>query len=274
MTHYDLHTHSSASDGTLSPTELVRRAHERGVKVLALTDHDCTDGVAEAKEEAIAHELILIPGVEISVTWEKDQTIHVVGLRIDPTTTVLQAGLSRLREFRDWRAHEMGRRLAAHGIPGAFEGARALALGAIVSRTHFARFLVAAGHGRDTNEIFEHFLVRDKPGYVVGEWANLTECVDWIRAAGGQAILAHPLRYPLSSSRLRQLLGQFRDCGGEGLELISGRHNDCQILVPYAHAFGLAASLGSDFHHPIPPHIDLGLLADLPINVQPVWERW
>ncbi|CAK0757480.1 3',5'-nucleoside bisphosphate phosphatase [Gammaproteobacteria bacterium] len=274
MTRYDLHTHSNASDGTLSPTELVRRARDRGINVLALTDHDSTDGLAEAEAEAIRLGLIFVPGVEISVTWENHQTIHVVGLQLNPATPVLQAGLARLREFRGWRACEMARRLAVHGIPGAFEGARALARGTIVSRTHFARFLVAGGHSRDVNDAFEHFLLPGKPGYVSGEWANLTECVNWIQTAGGQAVLAHPLRYPLSGSRLRQLLGQFRDCGGVALELISGRNNESQILANYAHEFGLMASLGSDFHTPVNPHVDLGLLADLPNDVPPVWANW
>ncbi|CAK0738047.1 3',5'-nucleoside bisphosphate phosphatase [Gammaproteobacteria bacterium] len=275
MTRYDLHTHSTASDGTLSPTELVRRAQERGIEVLALTDHDCTDGVAEATTEANKLGLILIPGMELSVSWENGQTIHMVGLRIDPATPVLQAGLLRLREVRNWRAEEMGRRLATHGILGAFEGAQALARGPIVSRTHFARFLVAGGHSRDMNGAFDHFLVRGKPGYVAGEWATLNEGIDWIQAAGGQAVLAHPLRYPLSSTRLRQLLGQFRDCGGVGLEVISGRHpNDIQVLAQYARTFGLAASVGSDFHHPDSPYTDLGRLADLPPNVQPLWLNW
>jgi len=275
MTRYDLHTHSTVSDGTLSPTELVHRAWERGVEVLALTDHDCTDGVAEATTEAVKLGLILIPGVEMSVTWENGQTIHVVGLRIDLSTSVLQAGLLRLREFRNWRAQEIGRRLAVHGIPDAFEGAQALVRGPIVSRTHFARFLVAGGYCRDMTDAFDHLLVRGKPGYVEGEWANLIEGVDWIQAAGGQAVLAHPSRYPLSAPRLRQLLGQFRDCGGVGLEVISGRHHhDSQTLAQYARLFGLAASVGSDFHHPDSPHIDLGRLPDLPPNVQPLWANW
>jgi hypothetical protein len=275
MVRYDLHCHSTASDGTLTPAEVVHRAWERGVEVLALTDHDCTDGLAEAGAKAASLSLTLVPGVEISVTWEEGQVIHVVGLHVDPEAPALQAGLLRLQEFRQGRAQEIGRRLAAQGIPSAFEGARALARGASVARTHFARFLVAEGHGRDITDVFDHFLVRGKPGYVAGQWADLAECIGWIRAAGGQAVLAHPARYPLTATRLRQLLGQFRDCGGVGLEVISGSsRDDCQTLAHYARTFGLMASVGSDFHSPGNPRLDLGQLPDLPSGVRPMWADW
>ena len=274
MNRYDLHTHSTASDGTLSPTALVRRAHARGVAVLALTDHDCTDGVAEAAAEADRVGLTLIPGVEVSVTWEGGQLVHIVGLRIDPDNAALQAGLSRLRAFRQWRAREMAQRLEAYGIPGTFEGAQALARGAVVSRTHFARFLATIGQGRDMNDAFERFLAPGKPGYVEGKWASLAECVDWIRGAGGQAVLAHPMRYALSAARLRLLLQQFHDCGGAGLELVLGGSHEAHTLAQYARTFGLAASVGSDFHGHDSSRLDVGLRAELPKQVRPIWEGW
>ncbi len=274
MNRYDLHTHSTASDGTLSPSELVRRAHSRGVEVMAITDHDCTDGIAEAMAEAEKVGLTLIPGVEMSVTWEEGQLLHVVGLRIDPGNPLLQEGLERLHRFRFWRAQEMGRRLLACGIAGAFEGARALAKGNIVSRTHFARFLVATGNCRDMNDAFERFLVPGKPGYVAGEWATLAECIHWIRKAGGQAVLAHPLRYPLTAPRLRRLFEQFRELGGEGIEVIAPNTNGTHTLAQHARTFGFAGSLGSDFHSCESPHTDIGLRENLPNGIRPIWEHW
>src|SRR5512139_3908236 len=181
---YDLHSHSLASDGTLTPAELVRRAHEAGVHVLALTDHDETGGIAEAQAAANSHGVELVPGVEISVTWGV-MTIHIVGLHIDPNAPLLLDGLAQLRKFRDWRAQEIGRRLAKHGIPGAYEGALRYASRRIVSRTHFAQFLAAEGHAGNTRDVFKHFLRRNKPGHVPGEWASLEQAAGWIRCAGG-----------------------------------------------------------------------------------------
>ena len=199
---YDLHTHSRHSDGTLSPTELVQRAHARGVAVLALTDHDVTDGLTEATTQAGAFGMTLIAGVEVSVTWQ-NQTVHIVGLNIDAALPALQHGLAGLREFRHWRAQEIDRRLARKRILGALEGASRHAHGAILSRTHFARFLVEQGHARDLKHAFKHFLTRSKPGYVPGRWAPLDAAVRWLRDAGGVAVIAHPARYRFSAGKLR-----------------------------------------------------------------------
>ena len=273
--HYDLHSHSLASDGTLSPAELVASAAASGVDVLALTDHDETGGIAEASSAADAAGLCLIPGVEVSVTWEK-QTVHIVGLRIDPESSPLQQGLSRLREFRNWRAEEMGRRLAKHGIEGAYAAASVLARGRIISRTHFAHFLADGGHAKSVREVFKHFLKPRKPGYVPGEWATLEEALDWIHAAGGQAVIAHPARYTMSASKRRKLFGEFVELGGEALEVVSGSHSlgDSHAMAQYARQFGLLASAGSDYHGPENPWIALGRLPPLPKSCQPIWSAW
>jgi len=272
---YDLHTHTVYSDGALAPAELVARAAANGVQVLALTDHDVTDGVPEAQAAAQQAGITLVPGVEISVTWGA-QTVHVVGLQIDITHPGLQAGLARLREFREWRAEEIGRRLAKACIPGATEGARALALRGLVSRTHFAQYLVAAGHAADVRSVFKKFLVHGKPGYVPGQWAGLDEAIGWIRAAGGQAVLAHPARYKITATRLKKLLGEFRDAGGAAIEVVSGSHSrdDMFRFAQLARSFGLLASSGSDFHGPHNYYMVLGPMPPLPDGCTPVWQTW
>jgi len=270
---YDLHSHSTASDGTLGPTELVQAASAAGVDILALTDHDSTDGIGEAVQAAEATGLGLIPGVEISVSWQA-QTVHVLGLNVRPDCAEMQAGLLRLREFRDWRAVEIGKRLAKAGIDGGYEGARALAKGRIVSRTHFARHLVAEGAGRCVRDIFKHYLVHNKPGFVPGEWASLEEALGWIAAAGGLAVIAHPARYRLTASKLRRLFGEFSELGGQGMEVVSGSHSRDNIstMARYCRNQGLLASRGSDYHGPENPWVKLGQLAELPAGCPPIWE--
>ncbi|MEW8385268.1 MAG: PHP domain-containing protein [Candidatus Thiodiazotropha taylori] len=272
---YDLHSHSTASDGTLSPRALVQRAAEAGVEVLALTDHDTTAGIDEASEAAQSCGLVLIPGVEVSVSWNR-QTVHLVGLNLDPHDSRLDAGLQKLRDFREWRAEEIGRRLDKAGISGAYEGALALAEGCLVSRTHFARFLVQSGIVEDERKVFKRFLVSGKPGHVPGEWASLEEAVGWIHAAGGQAVIAHPARYRMTRSKLRQLLKQFVALQGDGLEVVSGSHSrdDYVNMAKHARDFDLLASAGSDFHCPENPWIELGRLPRLPEGCKPVWQSW
>ncbi len=272
---YDLHSHSTASDGELSPTELVMRAHKLGVDVLALTDHDVTAGLAEASMVADGLGLRLVPGVEISVTW-KEQTVHILGLQIDPDNAELQQGLAQLRTFRDGRAEEIGRRLERHGIAGAYAGAKQYAHGPIVSRTHFARFLVEQGHAKDMQQVFKRFLVKGKPGYVSVQWASLEDAVGWICAAGGQAVVAHPARYKMTATRLRLLLDEFKQAGGAGMEVISGSHSrdDYYVMADYAKRFGLLASSGTDYHGPTNPWLELGRLPELPAGCVPVWQEW
>lgn len=272
---YDMHTHSLRSDGTLTPSELVQRAHAAGVRVLALTDHDVTDGIDEARIAAARLGVNLIAGVEISVTWQS-QTLHIVGLNINPDRPELQQGLARLREFRQWRAEEIGRRLRKKRIEGAYEGAARLAQGTIISRTHFARFLVDQGYVRGPQQAFRQFLSRGKPGHVPGRWATLQEAVQWIVSAGGRAVVAHPARYKLSAGKLRQLLGEFRECGGEGIEVISGSHTPDanRHFAGIATEHGFLASAGSDYHGPEKTWMDLGRLPALPDGCIPVWHEW
>ena len=272
---YDLHSHSKASDGTLTAPELVQRAHAAGVDVLALTDHDSLDGLAEARAAAAALPLHLIAGVEVSVTW-KGQTVHVLGLNLNPDDATLRAGLDSLQAFRDWRAEEIGRRLDKAGIADAYAGARRLASGRIVSRTHFAHFLVEQGRARSVREVFKKFLVNNKPGYVPGQWAALDETVAWIRGAGGDAVVAHPARYRLTGSKLRRLLTEFKEYGGVGMEVVSGSHTteDMHRMAGVARALDLRASRGSDYHGPENPWVDLGRLPNLPEGCVPVWQAW
>jgi len=271
---FDLHSHSNASDGSLSPESLVQRARECGVDVLALTDHDITAGLEAASRSARQWDVQLIPGVEISVSWS-GITIHILGLGIDPQNPRLQQGLLELRKFRDWRGEEISRRLEKAGIPGALEGARRHASGAIISRTHFAHFLVEQGRAKDIRDVFKRFLVKNKPGYVPGQWTDLNSALEWIHAAGGLAVIAHPARYKLSATKLRSLLAEFRDCGGEGLEVVSSSHSvdECGTMARLAQQFDLLASCGSDFHAPEQRWAELGRIPPLPDQCVPVWSR-
>ncbi|CAK0782119.1 RNA/ssDNA 5'-_3' exonuclease [Gammaproteobacteria bacterium] len=272
---YDLHTHSTASDGTLSPLQLVERARAVGLEGLALTDHDTTDGLDEASAAAREAGMEWIPGIELSVTWSQG-TVHVVGLGLGEDRVDLEAGLGEIRRFRDWRAEEIGRRLSREGISGAFEGARALSQGRLIGRSHFARYLVARGLARDERHVFQAYLTRGKPGYVPGQWASLADAVGWIHAAGGQAVLAHPARYDLTLGRLKQLIGEFRELGGEALEVVSGSHSpqDRDRVALLAREFRLMASVGSDFHGPQIPWLALGHLPPLPKGCEPLWQTW
>ncbi len=272
---YDLHSHSTVSDGTLSPAELARQAADAGVHALALTDHDNVSGIAQAREAAASCGLQLVPGVEISVSWDA-HTVHVLGLNLDENNPILQQGLRKLCDYRAWRAREIGRRLEKQGISGGYEGACAFATGALVGRTHFARFLVAKGYAKDMREVFRKFLVSGKPGHVPGEWAELEEALGWIQDAGGLAVIAHPARYRMTRSKLRRLIGEFRELGGRGLEVVSGSHSkdECFTMARHAADFGLLASAGSDYHGPENPWINLGQLPDLPHGCDPVWKHF
>jgi 3',5'-nucleoside bisphosphate phosphatase len=272
---YDLHCHSTYSDGLLSPTQLVRRAAVRGVDVLALTDHDETSGLAEARSAAADTRVRLIDGSELSVSW-RDITLHIVALGIDADSVALREGLETIRHGRTVRAERMGEGLAAAGIPDAYEGAMQFVTSArLISRTHFARFLVETGHARDTRDVFRRYLVRGKPGYVPHQWATLEQAIGWIHAAGGQAVLAHPGRYEVNG-KMRELLSEFRDTGGDAIEVLSSSHTPAQYteFARYARVFGMLASSGSDFHGPGESWADLGDMPPLPAGVTPVWKDW
>lgn len=276
MLRYDLHCHSTHSDGLLSPSALVHRAAQRGVDVLALTDHDEVSGLAEAQAEASETDLRLIPGAELSVSW-REITLHVLALGIDAECPALCEGLAAIRTGRLERARRIGDSLAQAGIPGAYEGALQFVTSErLISRTHFARFLVQAGHVREMRDVFKRYLVRGKPGHVEHTWATLPEAIDWIHAAGGRAVLAHPGRYKTTPTAMRELLAEFRDAHGDGIEVLSPSHTAAQVTDFACHArrLGLLASSGSDYHGAGESHTDLGDMPPLPAGVTPVWHDW
>jgi hypothetical protein len=273
---FDLHSHSTASDGVLSPRDLIQRAAQQGVHALGLTDHDEVSGLAEAEAAARESGVTLIPGVEISVTWS-GRTVHIVGLRVDRQHPILQAGLTRNRGGRDERARRIAEALAKAGIAGAYEGAYALAENKeLISRTHFARFLVEKRYVKNLKTVFKKYLVKGKPGYVEHQWASLQDAVEWIRTAGGTAVLAHPGRYIMGREKMECLMAEFRAAGGEAVEVVTGSHTveDIPVFADYAERFGLLASAGSDFHAPGEGGRELGRLQLLPRKCRPVWEAW
>ena len=275
MTCYDLHSHSTASDGSLSPEHLVARAIEQGVDVLALTDHDGTEGIIAAQAAAQGTKLSLVTGVEVSVTWGSS-TVHILGLKVDHKNPALQKGLKKIRDYRKERAVKIAERLEKSGISGAYEGASQYASPVMLGRVHFAKFLVDKGHAKNINDVFKRYLVRNKPGYVSGEWATLAQAVNWINEAGGQAVIAHPARYKMTATKLRRLITEFKELGGVGLEVVSGRQHPEEIktLAKLANDFNLLASCGSDFHSPDNTWVELGRLAVLPASVNPIWKSW
>ena len=276
MPNYDLHCHSTASDGLLAPAELVRRASGNGVDILALTDHDEISGLAEARAQAQAEGLRFIDGVEVSITWG-GITIHVVGLNLDPDNQQLQHGLHAIRQGRAERAKKMAADLARVGIPDSLEGAYAYVENPnLIGRTHFARFLAEKGYASDVKSAFQHYLVSGKPGYVPHQWATLEEALGYIKAGGGIAVVAHPARYKLTRAEMRKFLGEFKDGGGAGIEVITSSHTPEQFLeyAILAREFGFLASRGSDFHGPGESRVDLGKLPDLAADLKPVWHDW
>ena len=272
---YDLHTHSTCSDGIFRPAEVVARAAAAGVTCLALTDHDETAGVQEARMLAIEKGIEFVAGVEISVSWGV-HTLHVIGLQIDPDNTDLSAGLARVRAGREERACRIARELGRAGIPGSLEGARAQAANPrLLGRAHFARFLVAAGYAADFGAAFRRWLRSGTPGHVAHQWATLEEAVRWIDASGGLAVLAHPARYKLRSGQRDELLALFRELGGVGVEVVSGGHTpeNAAVWAWHANRFGLLASAGSDFHAPVGGLDRLGKMPRLPATCAPIWDE-
>ncbi len=270
----DLHCHSVVSDGTLTPEALAARAAANGVDLWALTDHDEIGGQHRALAAAKAQGLRYLTGAEISVTFA-GVTVHIVGLGFDPDNAALVQGLSATRGGRGARAMEMAEQLAKVGIPGAYEGAlRYVGNPELISRTHFARFLVEVGACRDTSDVFRKYLVEGKPGFVPHRWAQLGDAVRWITQAGGLAIIAHPARYAFSANEEWALFSEFKAHGGQGVEVVTGSHTTAEAIryAETAQEFGLAASRGSDFHSPEESHTDLGKLPLLPGQLTPVWE--
>jgi len=272
---YDLHCHSTASDGALSPTNLVKRAAEKGVTTLALTDHDTTAGLIEARNSSNSLNLTLINGIEISAQWEK-LGVHIVGLNIEPENEELQKIISQLHIMRTQRAEKISLKLAKKGILNALESVQKVASNEMITRVHFANFLVSQAHVATVSEAFERYLGDGKIAYVPTIWTPLESAVQAILAAGGIAVLAHPLRYKLTATRMRKLLTVFKNAGGQGMEVVTGRYNpdEMRVLAGFATQFELAGSAGSDFHSPENQWLELGRLAPLPEKIKPVWELW
>ena len=270
---YDLHCHSSASDGALSPTELVQRAQQPGVTVLALTDHDTTMGLAEAGSCAEKLGIRFINGIELSTNWQ-NKSLHILGLNIDPNYLPLATATLQLQKIRQERAKKIAEKLEKKRITGAFEAVQKAAGTGMITRSHFADFLLSQFHVSTQQEAFDRYLGKGKSAYVATEWADMTVAVNWITEAGGIAVLAHPLRYNLSASWMKRLLTAFKKAGGQGMEVITGRTNpdEIKLLTNYARQFELVGSVGSDFHNPSNPWLELGRLAPLPSDVPPVWE--
>ncbi len=269
---YDLHCHSTLSDGTLSPSELVQRAHDQGVTALALTDHDTVAGYTEAEVAARQAGVKLIAGIELSVNWQ-NKSFHVLGLNIDPSYPPLLEATRQLQVVRYERAEKIAAKLEKKRITGAFEWVLRAAGDSMITRTHFADFLVAQFHVSTQQEAFDRYLAKGKPAYVSAEWANMDSAINWISQSGGNAVLAHPLRYKLTSNWMKRLLTAFKQAGGQGIEVVTGRCNadEIRLAAEYANRFELAGSVGSDFHSPQNPWVELGRLAPLPANIKPIW---
>ena len=276
MLNVDLHCHSTISDGVLAPRALAARAKANGVDIWALTDHDEVSGIAEARAAAAALGLGYVAGVEISVTWA-GTTVHIVGLQIDECNAELVNGLATTRNGREQRAREIARQLAAAGIPDAFEGALNFAGNKdLLSRTHFARYIIQLGVCASVHEVFKKYLIEGKPGYVPHRWATLQKAVTWIRNAGGIAVVAHPGRYKFSDLAFDEFMQEFKQHGGTAVEVMTGSHSVDQYdeYAVVASRYGLMASRGSDFHGPNESRVDLGSLPPLPANLTPVWHDW
>lgn len=276
MLNIDLHSHSTVSDGTLTPLQIAQRAHANGVDVWALTDHDEVGGIVAARQEATSLGLRFVAGVEISITWA-NATIHIVGLQIDETNPALIKGLFNTRNGREKRAMQIGEQLAQVGIADAYKGAlKFVGNPNLISRTHFARYIVQSGVCANLNEVFKNYLVEGKPGFIPHRWATLQDAVKWIIGAGGIAVVAHPGRYDLTALQMAAFLDEFKQHGGVGIEVVTGSHTPDQYdeYAKVAQQYGLLASRGSDFHGANESKIDLGALPPLPAQLKPVWHDW
>ncbi|CEA01667.1 PHP-like protein [Pseudomonas saudimassiliensis] len=271
--------HSTASDGALAPAELMARAAAAGVELVALTDHDCVDGLPEARAAATAHGMAWVSGVELSAQWQ-GHTIHILGYGFDSEAPTLVEALAGVRDGRWQRAEQIAARLAAKRMPGALEGALAVQQatgsdpGSPPARPHFADWMVEAGYVRDRGEAFRKWLGAGKLGDIKQHWPTLATAVAQLRDAGGLAVLAHPWHYGFTRARIRRLLRDFAEAGGRGIEVVNGKQPPEQVavLARMASEFGFLASAGSDFHHPDSPWMALGQMTPLPAECTPIWQ--
>ena len=273
--HIDLHTHSTASDGAYTPTVLIEKAWQAGVKTMALTDHDTVSGLDEAQSAANKLGLSLISGIELSASWNH-KTIHIVGLNIDAKSSAITEATKYLQQLREERAINIGEKLAKAGINDAYENAKRFAANGTVTRQHFSRYLVEAGYAKNQTDVFKRYMVKNKPGYVSVEWPDIEETLTHINNAGGIAVIAHPLRYKMTTTKLRKLIDEFKTYGGKAIEVVTGHNNAEEITLAtnYAKRYEIAASIGSDFHNELTSWGQIGKLAALPEDLTPVWELW
>lgn len=270
---FDLHSHTTFSDGALTPRELLARADEKGVDVLAITDHDTTDAFDDLPSDN--HQVSLVPGIEFSTQWNKTG-VHVIGLNIDPGSDAMSHGVRYQSNARLQRARLIGERLRKKGIKDAFEGAARLSAGSYIGRPHFARHLVNTGRVDSIQAAFKKYMGDGKVGDIKQHWADLPQVIRWIRDANGVAVLAHPLKYKMTRTRLKKLIVDFIDQGGQGIEVISGQQQPQQTrdMAQLCVQHELLASCGSDFHRPDSPWAELGAFSPLPGNVRPVWDSF
>jgi hypothetical protein len=276
MLKVDLHCHSNVSDGVLAPAAVAAYARKGGVDAWALTDHDEVGGIKAARQAAGEVGMQFVAGVEISVTWA-GETVHIVGLKIDEDNQALVQGLHDTRNGRDRRGREISEQLEKAGIPGAYEGAlKYVGNPDLMSRTHFARYLVEVGACASTSEVFRKYLTEGKPGYVPHRWATLEQAVGWIRGAGGTAVIAHPGRYRFTPIMEGALFDEFKQLGGAAIEVVTGSHTPEQypVYAELARRYGFLASRGTDFHAPGESRVEFDVLPPLPSNLTPVWHGW
>lgn len=270
----DFHIHSLHSDGVLSGAEIIALARQRNVKQLSITDHDSVSVYAELSEK-IPPDIEIIPGCEFSCVWQA-RTIHVVGLNLDLSSSTLSKAMEHQSDARTIRAEAIANELAKKGLADALEGARHVAMGSVLGRPHFAQFMVDQGFVKDHKQAFKKYLGKGKVGDIKAQWPELAQVCDWIRQSGGVPVLAHPLKYAMTQTKLKALLTDFRDAGGQAMEVISGKQQSAQtnLMTRLCDDFGLYASLGSDFHQPGQHWADLGMIPDLPVRCVPVWQSW
>ena len=271
----DLHTHSNKSDGELSPYDLVTKASNNGIQMLALTDHDTVSGLSDAKKAATEKNINFINGIELSTQWD-NKTIHIVGLNIESENALIIKACEKLKVLREDRAKKISQKLAKVGVRGAHEYTKKLAINSNITRFHFAKFLIEKKYAKNQTDVFKNYLVKGKPGYVSANWPNLSETINLINTIGGVAVIAHPLRYKITATKLRKLIDEFKYSGGKAIEVITSHNISKEITAvsSYAKKYNLAASIGSDFHNESVSWNRLGELPLLPESLIPVWKLW
>lgn len=269
----DFHCHTTASDGALAPADLIARAAARQIDQLAITDHDTLGAYANLPDTLGT--MTIIRGLELSCQWQK-RGIHIVGLNVDPHSAAMAEAVACQEHARQQRAQIIGEKLAKYGVENPLQGALALSDGGAIGRPHFARHMVATGFCADVGTAFKKFLGSGKPCDIKVCWPELEQVIDWIRGAGGVAVLAHPGKYKMTRTKLVNFLEDFTRLGGEAMEVVSGRQipSDTRDYAKLCQQFGLLASWGSDFHSPAQTWLDLGDYSSPPEHLTPVWQRW